>query len=41
MKKGEDDEAIHFFDFIWPRLKQSELAKEQKDRKLNPIIECI
>jgi len=24
MTKGEDDEAIHYFDFIFPRLKQAE-----------------
>ena len=35
MKKGEDDEAIHYFDFIWPRLKEAER------NKLPPIIECI
>lgn len=30
--KGEDDEAIHYFDFIIPRLKE--------EGKL-PIMECI
>jgi histone arginine demethylase JMJD6 len=27
MKKGEDDEAINYFDFILPRLKESEGAR--------------
>lgn len=34
MQKGEDDEAIHYFDFILPRLK----AKEGHNLR---IIECI
>jgi len=38
MKKGEDDEAIHYFDFIWPRLKMSEHSSLGK---LPEIIECI
>jgi len=38
MKKGEDDEAIHFYDFIWPRLKA---AEHHKDGKLPTVIECI
>lgn len=38
MNKGEDDEAIHYFDFILPRLKQ---AENKSDGKLPNIIECI
>ena len=34
MEKGEDDEAINYFDFIWPRI------KEKEGHKLE-IIECI
>mmetsp|Transcript_18469 Transcript_18469/g.31608 ORF Transcript_18469/g.31608 Transcript_18469/m.31608 type:complete len:229 (+) Transcript_18469:1117-1803(+) len=41
MRKGEDDEAIHYFDFIWPRLKQSEREKPQEERKFKEVIECI
>ena len=38
MNKGEDDEAIHYFDFIWPRLK----GLENHDQgKIPTIIECI
>ena len=40
MKKGEDDEAIHFFDIVWPRLKQAERELPEEKRKLK-IIECI
>ena len=38
MQKGEDDEAIQYFDFIWPRLKA---AEGQPQGKLPTIIECI
>lgn len=39
MKKGEDDEAIHYFDFIFPRLKRLEHMNE--GGKLQTIIECV
>jgi len=40
MKKGEDDEAIHFFDFILPRLKKAE--NHPNGKFPNPgWIECI
>lgn len=39
MNKGEDDEAIHYFDFILPRLKAEEHFKE--NGRLPHIIECI
>jgi hypothetical protein len=38
MNKGEDDEAIQYFDFIFPRLKALE---NNKNGKLPEIIECI
>jgi histone arginine demethylase JMJD6 len=38
MKKGEDDEAIHYFDFIYPRLKSLE---HHSEGKLPEIIDCI
>ena len=38
MNKGEDDEAIHYFDFILPRLKE---AENKKGGKLPTMIECI
>jgi hypothetical protein len=38
MNKGEDDEAIHYFDFILPRLKA---AENHQNGKLPIIIECI
>jgi histone arginine demethylase JMJD6 len=38
MKKGEDDEAIQYFDFIFPRLKA---AENHPGGKLPTIIECI
>ena len=37
-KKGEDDEAIHYFDAMLPRLKE---AENHKDGKLPIMIECI
>lgn len=37
-KQGEDDEAIHYFDFILPRLKQNE---HHANGKLPIMIECI
>jgi histone arginine demethylase JMJD6 len=39
MKEGEDDEAIQYFDFILPRLKQKE--GPTGSGKLPIIIECI
>jgi len=38
MNKGEDDEAIHYFDFIFPRLK---MAENHSTGKLPEIIECV
>jgi len=38
IKKGEDDEAIHYFDFALPRLKQ---AENHPKGKLPDMIECI
>lgn len=38
MKKGEDDEAIHYFDFIYPRLKSLE---NHYQGALPYIIECV
>ena len=38
MNKGEDDEAIHYFDFILPRLKEAECHPQGK---LPDMIECI
>lgn len=38
MNKGEDDEAIHYFDFIWPRLKMQEYHSLGK---IPGLIECI
>ena len=38
MNKGEDDEAIHYFDFIWPRLRQAEF---NQTGKLSEVFECI
>ena len=38
MNKGEDDEAIQYFDFIFPRLKATE---HYTKGKLPDIIECI
>lgn len=39
MKKGEDDEAIHYFDFILPRLKEAE--HHHPKGKLPVMIEGI
>ena len=36
MKKGEDDEAIHYFDFILPRIKAA-----NEESKTMEILECI
>lgn len=38
MMKGEDDEAIHYFDFIFPRLKNIE---NNTQGRVPQIIECI
>ena len=38
MKKGEDDEAINYFDFVLPRLKKAEC---HENGQLPEIIECI
>lgn len=38
MKKGEDDEAIHYFDFIYDRLRSLE---HHKEGRLPDIIECV
>lgn len=38
MNKGEDDEAIQYFDFIFPRLKA---AEHHPNGRLPTIIECI
>ena len=37
-KKGEDDEAIHYFDLHLPRLKE---AEHRPGGKLPEMIECI
>ena len=37
-KKGEDDEAIHYFDIVLPRLKA---AENHPKGRLPLIIECI
>ena len=38
MKKGEDDEAIHYFDFIFRRLKGIE---NHQQGRLPYMLECI
>ena len=37
-KKGEDNEAVHYFDLIWPRLKA---AENHPGGKLPLVIEGI